>query len=116
MHRMVRLETPPSWIVSLFTLGIARARWIAESNRRLGQGGAGFWFAWFLPPFANWGLAKRMTAALRQAGSSFTVSPFWCFWLTGWPFIGSAKRLKRGTNALNNAHSVQQQAAAVSAA
>jgi hypothetical protein len=108
---MVRLETPPSWIVNLVTLGIARARWIAESNRRLGQGGAGFWFAWFLLPFANYGLAKRMTAALQQAGSSFTVSAFWCFWLTGWPFIGSAKRLKRGTQALNDAYSVRQQTA-----
>ena len=113
---MVRLETPPRWIVSLFTLGIARARWIAESNRRLGQGGAGFWFAWFLLPFANYGLAERMTAALRQAGSSFTVSAFWCFWLTGWPFIGSAKRLKRGTQTLNDAYSVRQQTAAPSVA
>jgi hypothetical protein len=105
---MMRLETPPSWVVSLFTLGIARARWIAEANRRLGQGGAGFWFAWLLLPFANYGLAQRMTAALREAGSSFTVSAFWCFWLTGWPLIGSAKRLKHGTRALNDAYSVRQ--------
>lgn len=108
---MLRLETPPIWFVNLFTLGIARARWIAGSNRSLGQGGAGFWFAWFLLPFANYGLAQRMTTALRQAGSSFRVSAFWCFWLTGWPFIGSAKRLKRGTQALNDAYAVRQQAA-----
>src|SRR3954453_4790309 len=112
---MLRLETPPSWIVNLLTLGIARARWIAESNRRLGQGGAGFWFAWFLLPFANYGLAQRMTAALRGAGSSFTVSPLLCFWLTGWPFIGSTKRFKRGTQALNDAHSVRQQMASTPA-
>ena len=52
-----------------------------------------------------------MTAALRQAGSSFTVSAFWCFWLTGWPFIGASKRMKRGTRALNDAYAVRQQAA-----
>jgi hypothetical protein len=108
---MVRLETPPVWIVNLFTLGISRARWIAESNRRLGQGGAGFWFAWFLLAFANYGLAERMTGALRQAGSSFAVSAVACFFLTGWPLIGSNKRFKRGTQALNDAYSVRQQAA-----
>lgn len=109
---MLHLEAPPSWIVNLFTLGIARARWISDSNRRIGQGGAGFWFAWFLMPFANYGLAQRMTGALRQAGSSFTVSAFWCFWLAGWPFIGSAKRFKRGTQTLNDTHSIRQRAAA----
>lgn len=101
------------WFVNLITLGITRARWIAESNRRLGQGGAGFWFAWFLLPFANYGLAQRMTTALRQAGlSSFTVSPVWCFLLTGWPFIGASKRFKRGTRALNDAYAVQHRATA----
>jgi hypothetical protein len=73
-------------------------------------------FAWFLLPFANYGLAQRITAALRQAGSSFTVSALASFWLTGWPFIGSTKRLKRGTQALNDAYSVRQQAASSPAA
>ena len=109
---MIRLETPPSWIHNLVTLGIARARWIAESNRRLGQGGAGFWFAWFLLPFAHYGLAKRMTGALRQAGATHTVSAFWCFWLTGWPLIGANKRMKRGTQALNDVATVHARATA----
>jgi hypothetical protein len=73
-------------------------------------------FAWFLLPFANYGLAQRMTAALRQAGSSYNVSAFWCFWLTGWPFIGSNKRFKRGVRALNDAYSVRQQTVSPTAA
>jgi hypothetical protein len=107
---MQPLETPPAWFVNLFTLGILRARWVAESNRRLGQGGAGFMFAWFFLAFAHYGLAERMTAALRQAGSSHTVSPLACFFLTGWPFIGSNARFKRGTAAYNDAVSVGSRA------
>ena len=107
---MIRLDTPPSWVINLFTIGIARARWIAESNRRIGQGGAGFLFAWLLAPFANYGLAQRMTAALRAVGATHTVSPLACFLLNGWPFFGAAKRFRRGTVALNDAYAVRQQA------
>lgn len=108
---MVRLDTPPNWFVNIFTLGILRALWIAESNRRLKQGGAGFAFAWFLLPFAQYGLAKRMTLALAQVGSSHKVSPLACFWLAGWPFIGAHRRLKRGTQAYNDALGVMGQQA-----
>ena len=109
---MNRLDTPPSWIVNLFTIGIARAKWIAQSNERLAQGGAGFMFAWFLQPFANYGLADRLNNALRAAGSSHQVSPVLCFFLTGWPFIGSNKRFRRGTRAYNDAVNVRTQAQA----
>ncbi len=108
---MLRLETPPSWILNLVTIGISRARWIAESNQRLGQGGAGFMFAWFFLAFANYGLAERMNGALRQAGSSVQLAPIVCFLFTGWPFFGSNAQFRKGTQALNAAYAAPQQAA-----
>lgn len=110
---MTHLKDFPGTLVTVFTLGIARARWIAETNRQLGAGGAGFMFAWFLSPFANYGVVERMNNALAAAGSGHRESPFLCFLLNGWPFIGAKKRMKRGTQALNNAWSVRQQAAGV---
>lgn len=110
---MTRLDSFPGTIVNLFTLGIARGRWIAETNKRLGQGGAGFWFAWLLSPFANYGVVGRMNNALAQAGSSHRESPFLCFLLNGFPFIGAKKRMRRAAEALNNAYAVRQQATSV---
>lgn len=101
------LRTPPGFLINLVTLGIARARWIAEANRHLGQGGAGFLFAWFLQAFANYGLAGRFNQALGAAGSAHTESPILCFLLTGWPFIGAKKRLQRATERLNDARRVR---------
>lgn len=95
------IPTPPGFLINLFTLGIARARWIAAANKVFGAG-AGFWFAWLLQPFANWGLAGRFNAALQAAGSTHRVSPFWCFLLTGWPFIGAKARFKKATERLND--------------
>lgn len=110
---MTHLKDFPGTLVTVFTLGIARAQWIAETNRQLGAGGAGFLFAWFFSPFANYGVMDRMNSALAAAGSGHRESPFLCFLLTGWPFIGAKKRMKRGTQALNNAWAVRQQAAGV---
>lgn len=108
---MTRLKDFPGTLITVFTLGIARAKWIAETNRQLGAGGAGFLFAWFLSPFANYGVVDRMNNALAAAGSNHRESPILCFLLNGWPFIGAKKRMKRGTQALNNAWAVRQQAA-----
>jgi hypothetical protein len=110
---MTRLQDFPGTLVAVLTLGIARAKWIAETNRQLGAGGAGFLFAWFLSPFANYGVADRMNSALAAAGSGHRESPILCFLLSGWPFIGAKKRMKRGSEALNNAWAVRQQTAAV---
>jgi hypothetical protein len=110
---MTPLEAPPGFIPNLFTLGIARARWVAGANQALAQGGAGFWFAWFLLPFANYGLAERLNGALRQAGSSHQVSPVLCFLFTGWPLFGATRRFKRGVAAYNDAIGVGVPAAAV---
>lgn len=103
------LRTPPGFFASLFTLGIARARWIAYANDHFNQGGAGFWFAWLLQPFANYGLAQRFNVALAAAGTQHRESPVWCFLLTGWPFIGSKRRMKRATERLNDALRIRQQ-------
>jgi hypothetical protein len=110
---MTGLKDFPGTLVTVFTLGIARAKWIAETNRQLGAGGAGFLFAWFFSPFANYGVVDRMNNALAAAGSNHRESPILCCLLNGWPFIGAKKRMKRGTQALNNAGAVRQQAAAV---
>jgi hypothetical protein len=110
---MTRLETPPGFFANLFTLGIARARWVAGANEALAQGGAGFWFAWFLLPFANYGLAERLNGALRQAGSQHQVSPILCFFFTGWPLFGATRRFKRGVAAYNDAVGVGVHAAAM---
>lgn len=106
----MNLRTPPGFLVNIVTLGIARASWVAETNRVLGQGGAGFWFAWLLAPFAYFGLAGRLNSALGTAGSSHRESPFLCFLFAGWPFFGSKKRLKRGTERLMDAGRVGQHA------
>lgn len=111
--RMTRLKEFPGFFITLLTLGIARARWIADTNRQLNAGGAGFWFAWFFPPFANYGVVGRMNNALAAAGSGHRESPLLCFFLAGWPFVGSKRRMKRGTQALNNAWAVRHQAASV---
>ncbi len=110
---MTRLHDFPGTFKTVFTLGIARAKWIAETNRELGAGGAGFLFAWFFSSFANYGVVERMNNALAAAGSGHRESPILCFLLNGWPFIGAKKRMKRATQALNNALDVRQQAAGV---
>lgn len=102
-------EYPGFW-VSLLTLGIARARWIAATNRALAQGGSGFWFAWLLMPFANYGVTGRLNTALASLGSSHRESPVLVFLLTGWPFIGSKKRLRRATAFFNQATMVRRTA------
>jgi hypothetical protein len=48
-HAASRLQQFPGFWITLVTIGIARAIWIASTNRTLGRGGAGFLFAWFLP-------------------------------------------------------------------
>lgn len=95
-------EYPGTWI-SIFTIGIVRARWIAATNKALGRGGAGFWFAWFLMAFAHYGVAARLNEALAATGSAHRESPILCFFLTGFPFIGSKKRLRRATSFYNDA-------------
>lgn len=110
---MTPLKDFPGTLITVFTLGIARAKWVAETNRQLGAGGAGFLFAWFFPFFANYGVVGRMNNALAAAGSGHRESPFLCFLLIGWPFVGAKKRMKRATHALNNAWAARQQAAAV---
>jgi hypothetical protein len=110
---MTPLETPPGFLANLFTLGIARARWIAGANAALGQGGAGFLFAWMLLPFAHYGLATRLNGALRQAGSSHQVSPILCYLFTSWPIIGSGRRFERGVAAYNDAIGARAQTAVV---
>jgi len=106
------LTTPPGFWVTLLTLGIARALWISRTNRDLGRGGAGFLFAYFLQPFANYGLAGRLNTALGEVGSSHRISPFWAFWLTGFPFIGTRHKMKRAVVRLNDAQRVRQAAVA----
>ncbi|MFC5731157.1 MULTISPECIES: hypothetical protein [Nocardioides] len=101
----------PGFWIALFTLGIARASWISSTNRTLGRGGAGFLFAWFLPFCANYGVTGRLNETLAAAGSSHRESPWLVFWLTGWPFIGSKKRIRRAVSYLNDAHRVHQSAA-----
>lgn len=110
---MTPLKDFPGTLVTVFTLGIARGKWIAETNRQLGAGGAGFLFAWFFSPFANYGVVGRMNSALAAAGSGHRESPILCLLLNGWPFFGAKKRMKRGTQALNNAWAVRQQATGV---
>lgn len=104
----MNLRRPPGFFINVLTIGIARASWVAETNRILNRGGAGFWFAWLLAPFAYFGLAGRLNAALGAAGSSHRESPFLCFLFAGWPFVGSKKRLKRGTERLMDAVRVGQ--------
>lgn len=109
---MTPLPIPPGFWLNLLTLGIARARWVGHANRQLGRGGAGFWFAWFLSPFAYYGIAGRLNEALAATGSTHRESPLLCFLLTGWPFVGAKKRLRRATVRLNDALHVRQVAAA----
>lgn len=97
------LSTYPGFWISLLTLGIARGSWIASTNKTLGRGGAGFLFAWLLMSFAHYGVAGRLNEALASVGSSHRESPFLCFLLTGFPFIGSKKRLRRATAFYNDA-------------
>lgn len=102
----------PGFWITLVTLGIARASWIARTNRTFGRGGAGFLFAWLLPFCANYGVTGRLNEALADAGSGHRESPWLVFWLTGWPFIGSKKRIRRAVDYLNDAQRVRQGAAA----
>jgi hypothetical protein len=105
------VRKPPGFFTNLFTIGIARARWISAANKAL-KHRTGFFFAYFLQPFANYGLAKRLNLALAAAGASHSESPFWCFWLTGWPLIGANRRMRRGFSRLNDVWAVRQHAAA----
>lgn len=110
---MTHLPPYPGFWISALTLGIARGRWIATVNKQLGRGGAGFWFAWLLLPFAQYGVTGRLNEALAAAGSGHRESPLAVFLLTGWPFIGSKKRLRRATAFLNDAHQVRRMSAPV---
>lgn len=96
------LTKPPGFFMSLVTLGIARAMWISQTNATIGQGGAGFVFAWFLLPWANYGVAKRLNGVLASTGSGYRISPMACFWLTGWPFIGARRRHKNAVERIND--------------
>jgi hypothetical protein len=115
--QMNAVSTPPHFFANLFTFGVARARWISHANRALGHR-TGFLFAYFLQSFANYGLSRRLNAALRAVGARHSESPFWCFCLTGWPLIGANRRMRRGFSRFNEAWAVQRHtaAAAVSAA
>lgn len=104
---MNRISQYPGFWVSALTFGIVRARWIATTNQTLGRGGAGFWFAWFLLPFAQYGITGRLNAALAAAGSNHRESPLAVFLLSGWPLIGSKKRLRRAVERLNDVHQVK---------
>lgn len=104
---MTALAAPPGFFANVFTIGILRALWIRDTNRQLGRGGAGFAFAWFLMPFAYYGLAGRLNEALAQGGSSHRVSEVACLLLSTFPFIGARRRLKRGVEALNVAQTVR---------
>jgi hypothetical protein len=106
------IRKPPGFFVNVFTVGIARALWISRANRML-KHRTGFWFAWLLQPFAFYGLAKRLNIALERTGSSHRESPFWCFWLTGIPLIGTTRKMRRGFRRLNDAWAVQHQATVV---
>lgn len=105
----------PGFWITLVTIGIARARWVGATNQALGRGGAGFWFAWFFAPFAYYGVAGRMNEALRAVGSTHRESPLACFFLIGWPFIGTKMRLRRGVSRINDVHRVGQHASVPSA-
>jgi hypothetical protein len=100
----------PGFLFNWLTIGIARAKWISGVNHQLNHK-TGAVFAWFLAPFACYGLAKRLTAANAQLGSSQPASPLACFFLCGWPLIGSARRLKRGAEAYASALNVQARSA-----
>jgi hypothetical protein len=104
----------PGFWITLVTIGISRARWVEATNHGLGGGGAGFWFAWFLAPFAYYGVAVRMNEALRAVGSTHRESPLACFFLVGWPFTGTKKRLRRGVDRINDVHRVGQYASVLS--
>jgi hypothetical protein len=106
------LNACPGFWKNLFTIGISYARWVAAMNRELKQGGAGFWFAWLLVPWANFGLAKRLNGAHAAIGSTVSNSPFWAWFFTGWPFIGTRKRLARSANVLAVAVNAQRNAVA----
>jgi hypothetical protein len=108
------LPIPPGFWLNLLTFGIARARWTAAANRQLGSG-AGFWFAWLLLPFANYGIAGRLNEASAAAGSAHRESPLLCFFLTGVPFIGAKRRVRRAVVHLNDALRVRSAATAQSA-
>jgi hypothetical protein len=94
------LSAPPSFLANLFTLGIARARWISATNQALGHS-TGFLFAWLLQTFANFGLAGRFNDALRAAGSSHSVPQVVVFLFAPWPFFGAPAQFRRGVAALN---------------
>lgn len=112
---MAQLSNYPGTWISIFTLGITRARWISATNQTLGRGGAGFLFAWFLMAFAHYGVAARLNEALAAAGSAHRESPILVFLLTGFPFIGSKKRLRRATAFYNDAQRVRGAGASVPA-
>lgn len=84
---------------------------VPEANQVLSHK-TGFLFAYFLQAFANYGPAGRLNSALSAAGSAHTESPLACFFLTGFPFSGAKKRIRRGTERLNDAARVHQSAAA----
>lgn len=104
---MTRISQYPGFWISALTLGIMRAKWIATTNELLGRGGAHFWFAWFLMPFAQYGITGRLNEALAAAGSNHRESPLAVFLLSGWPLIGSKKRLRRATERLNDVTQVR---------
>ena len=97
------------WL-NLVTIGIARASWTNNTNKTMGRGGAGFAFAWFFPNFAAYGVASRMNQVLASKGSHMTVSPLACFFLYGWPFFGTKKRLRTGVKLVNDSFRVGQHA------
>lgn len=98
---MRSLDPAPKFLLNLLTVGVVRARWVARTNRALGRKTSAL-FAWFLLPFAHYGLAKRLNGALDGVGTAHRESPFWCFWLTGWPIIGATRRLRRGVTRYND--------------
>lgn len=97
------LPTYPGFWLALITFGITRATWIAGANRMMNRGGAGFLFAWFLMPFALYGVTGRLNEQLAMVGSAHRESPVLVFLLNGIPFIGAKKRIRRATSFYNDA-------------
>lgn len=96
------ISAVPNVFTNIFTIGIARAKWIVEANAAFGHT-TNFLFAWLLQPFANYGLAERFNTALRSAGSAVTVPAIVVFLFAAWPFFGAPAQFRKGVAAVNSA-------------
>lgn len=101
-----RLEHSPGWLLGLITLGVLPARWVKATNRALGRGGAGFWFALDLTHFAHDELATRINQELAIRGSEQRISPLFCFVFTDFPILGASRKLNGGIAMILDASAV----------